>query len=176
MLLHQLPQLQQVEDVGVDLQAAGEPGARETAGVAGDGHDHVAVPDEADLGCGVAGASLPDRLRAVRAEPGYERHPEIRDLAAECPVRQEGGTIFRFHVRNASRKAFQCFTAFFRCRHPDLAFKVILRPTPPGWSPGADSAAGSPARCAVAVLEGGSVPGTAASRIGARGVMADGAT
>jgi hypothetical protein len=45
-------------------------------------------------------------------------------------------TIIWIHRRDAGRKALQSLTAFFRSRHRDLAFKVILRPLIVSRTPG----------------------------------------
>ena len=119
--------MEQVEYVPLHLEPPGKPGAGEASRVSGNRDNHIALRGEPDLGRRAAIRRFPDRIRSVRPEPGHEGNPQVRDTAAERPVREVGRTVLGIQFRDASRKSIQCRAALFGSRHHDLAFKVILR-------------------------------------------------
>src|SRR6266581_2278439 len=56
-----LAEAEQVPDAGLDLEAAGQPGTADAAGVGGDGDQVVALGGEPDLGGVLGPVRLPDR-------------------------------------------------------------------------------------------------------------------
>jgi crotonobetainyl-CoA:carnitine CoA-transferase CaiB-like acyl-CoA transferase len=76
-------QRHQVPHAGLDLDPAGQPHPGDV-GRGGGERDHVvAVPGQPDIGRGLVGRRLLHRLGTMLGDPGYERHAEIGDMAAE---------------------------------------------------------------------------------------------
>jgi crotonobetainyl-CoA:carnitine CoA-transferase CaiB-like acyl-CoA transferase len=76
-------QRQQVPHAGLDLDPAGQPHPGDV-GWGGGERDHiVAVPGQPDIGRRLIRRRLLHRLGAMLGDPGYERHAEIGDMAAE---------------------------------------------------------------------------------------------
>ena len=68
---------EQVGEAGLDLEAAGEPGADEQARVVGDGDQVVAFHAEPDLGGLVGAVGHGDRGRAIGTKMGAERDAQV---------------------------------------------------------------------------------------------------
>jgi crotonobetainyl-CoA:carnitine CoA-transferase CaiB-like acyl-CoA transferase len=76
-------QREQVAHAGLDLDPAGQPHPGDV-GRGGGERDHVvAVPGQPDIGGRLIRRRLLHRLGAMLGDPGYERHAEIGDMAAE---------------------------------------------------------------------------------------------
>jgi len=81
--LQELAQRQQVPHAGLDLDPPGQPHPGDV-GRGGGQRDHVvAVPGQPDIGRRLIRRRLFHRLGAMLGDPGYERHAEIGDMAAE---------------------------------------------------------------------------------------------
>ena len=81
--LQELTQREQVAHAGLDLDPAGQPHPGDV-GRGGGERDHVvAVPGQPDIGRRLIRRRPLHRLGAMLGDPGYERHAEIGDMAAE---------------------------------------------------------------------------------------------
>jgi len=81
--LQKLTEREQVAHAGLDLDPAGQPHPGDV-GRGGGERDHVvAVPGQPDISGRLIRRRLLHRLGAMLGDPGYERHAEIGDMAAE---------------------------------------------------------------------------------------------
>ena len=81
--LQKLAECQQVPHAGLDLDPAGQPHPGDVRRGGGQRDDVVAVPGQPDVGRRFIRRRLLYRLGAMIGDPGYERHAEIGDMAAE---------------------------------------------------------------------------------------------
>src|SRR5712692_3994755 len=136
--LHQSAQAEQVENIALDLQPAGEPGFREAAGIGGDSNHVVTLGREPDLGGGVP-VGLNDRVRSVLPEPGEEGDAEIRNVAAERAVQQVGLPCLGVKQRQPVGESLKRLAALFGgCHRTPFSSslsvsigRVVVRAWPP---------------------------------------------
>jgi crotonobetainyl-CoA:carnitine CoA-transferase CaiB-like acyl-CoA transferase len=81
--LQELTQREKVLHAGLDLDPAGQPHPGDVGRGGGQRDDVVAVPGQPDVRRRLIRRRLLHRLGAAIGDPGYERHAEIGDIAAE---------------------------------------------------------------------------------------------
>lgn len=97
--LEQIAQGQQVTHAGLDLDPARDPHPGDVGRSRGQRDDIIAVRNQLDVGRGILGLRLGDRVGAVVGEPGKERDIEVGHMTAHRALAEIAGPVLRAHLR-----------------------------------------------------------------------------
>ncbi|GAA4891678.1 hypothetical protein GCM10023223_00030 [Stackebrandtia albiflava] len=116
--LHQLLELQHVQQAGLELDLAAGVRLPEFQAPVDQGDEFVAAGDETDLGVGVV--SLGDAAEFAAAEPAVEGDLKVGDVAGQPPV--EVGLVLDLLIVGGDvlGQPLQGLLAVFGCRHLNL--------------------------------------------------------